>query len=362
MASIVGCSFENTTEQNFKVIKESFGTFEGVKADLYTLTNKNGLQVKITNYGGIITSLLVPDKNGKLIDVVLGFDSLSTYVTGNPYFGCIVGRYGNRIAKGKFSIDGNEYSLVQNNLGNHLHGGTKGFDKQLWSAEPVDNSASLKLNYLSKDGEEGYPGNLNTTVEYTLTDDNELVISYIATTDQPTICNLTNHSYFNLAGEGNILDHELQLFADTYTEVDSTLIPTGKFPPVKDTPFDFLQATKIGKRIDVEHEQLKFGNGYDLNFPLTDVAKLKKAAMVVSPKTGIKMEIFTEEPGIQFYSGNWLDESVILKKNIPSQRFGGLCLETQHFPDAPNQKEFASTELRPSEVYKTKTIHRFTVQ
>lgn len=345
-----------------KIDVEELGEIDGAAVKQYTLTNKNGMQVEVINYGGVIKSLFVPDHSGRMVDIVLGFDSLTSYKTQSPYFGCIVGRYGNRIAKGKFSIDGKKYNLVQNNLGNHLHGGIEGFDKKFWNIEPMPEKGAVKLSYLSIDGEEGYPGNLSVEVIYKLTESNDLEIAYKATTDQPTVCNLTNHSYFNLSGSGSTLDHELQLFADTYTEIDSTLIPTGSFPRVADTPFDFREPTPIGKRINEEHVQLKYGNGYDLNFPLTDKRSMKKAALVYAPKTGIQMEIWTEEPAIQFYSGNWLNEKLIGKGGQPYERYGGFCLETQHFPDAPNQPAFASTLLRPGEVYSTKTIHKFSIK
>ncbi|MDZ7319745.1 MAG: galactose mutarotase [candidate division KSB1 bacterium] len=361
------CSTEQESHA-MKIEQQPFGkTADGIAVDLYTLTNANGMKVQITNYGGIVTSILVPDKNGKLGDVVLGYDNLEGYLKSNPYFGCIVGRYGNRIARGKFSLNGKEYSLATNNGPNHLHGGIKGFDKVVWNAKaiPGTGEARLKLTYLSKDGEEGYPGNLSVTVVYTLTNDNALRIDYEATTDQSTICNLTNHSYFNLkdAGATPILNHELQLDADYITPVDSTLIPTGKLQPVAGSPFDFKNPTPIGARIDADDEQIRFGGGYDHNFVLNgQPGELRRVGKLSEPTSGRVLEVWTTEPGIQFYSGNFLDGSITGKNGTVYHFRHGLCLETQHYPDSPNQPNFPTTVLNPGEKYQTTTIYKFFVQ
>jgi len=341
---------------------------DGQKADLFTLTNKNGASTTISNYGGIVTSLTMPDRNGKLADVVLGFDSLSKYVMESPYFGCLVGRYGNRIAKGKFTLDGRNYTLATNNIGNALHGGLKGFDKVVWEATPkiTTQGPSLKLAYVSKDGEEGYPGTLRVTATYTLTNKNELKLVYRATTDRDTIVNLTHHSYFNLAGQGNgtILDHLLTLDSSRYTPVDKTLIPTGKIASVKGTPFDFRKPTSIGSRIDAKDEQLKFAGGYDHNFvgdkPFP--GSLTRIAKVEEPKSGRVMEVFTTEPAVQFYAGNFLDGTLRGKGGKVYARRGGFCLEPQHYPDSPNHKNFPSVVLKPGEIYKNTIIYRFSTE
>ncbi len=363
----IECAPDKETH-SMKLEKQPFGTTEdGTAVDRYTLSNANGMKVQITNYGGIVTSILVPDRNGKLADVVLGYDNLDGYLKNNPYFGCIVGRYGNRIARGKFKIDGKEYSLATNNGPNHLHGGIKGFDKVVWTAKEIrgQQTVGLELSYLSKDGEEGYPGNLAVTVAYTLTNDNALRIDYQATTDQPTICNLTNHSYFNLkdAGATPILDHELLLDADYITPVDSTLIPTGKLQPVAGTPFDFKTPTAIGARIDAADEQIRFGRGYDHNFVLNgQPGKLRLVGRLSEPASGRVLEVYTTEPGIQFYSGNFLDGSITGKNGTVYQFRHGLCLETQHYPDSPNQPNFPTTVLKPGEKYQTTTIYKFSIQ
>jgi len=344
------------------VTGEPFGTTPGgKKVDLYTLTNANGLKAKITNYGGIITSLKTPDRNGKFADIVLGYDTLAEYIKDSPYFGALIGRYGNRIAKGKFTLDGIEYKLATNNGPNHLHGGIKGFDKVVWNAEPMQTKTSvgLKLTYLSKDGEEGYPGNLECTVIYTLTNNNELKIYYEATTDKPTIINLTSHGYFNLAGHnsGDILGHELMLNADNFTPVDAELIPTGEIKPVKGTLMDFTKPMTIGSRIaDVK-------GGYDHNYVLNGgkAGALSLAARVYEPKTGRVMEILTTEPGIQFYTGNFLDGS-LKGKGAVYNKHAGFCLETQHFPDSPNKPNFPSVVLRTGEKYTHLTVHKFSVK
>ena len=336
--------------------------------DIYTLKNINDIVVKITNYGGIVTSIKLPDKNGKFDDVVLGYSSFEDYINYSPYFGCIVGRYGNRIGNAEFTLDGQKYILAKNDGKNSLHGGLKGFDKILWNVEPIDgkDSQSLKLTYLSKDGEEGFPGNLNVTVVYTLGDDNSLSIDYTATTDKPTIVNLTNHTYWNLAGEGsgNILNHQLMLNASAFTPVDQGLITTGKFWSVENTPMDFRKPCAIGERIESDYEQLKFGKGYDHNWVinLKDGDEPALAATVYEPGSGRFLEIYTTEPGIQFYSGNFLGGS---NKGKSGKTYGlrsGLCLETQHYPDSPNKPEFPTVVLNPGETYKTTTIHKFSVK
>jgi aldose 1-epimerase len=347
--------------------KAPFGkTPEGQAVDLYTLSNKKGMEVAITNFGGIVVSVKVADRTGKVADVVLGYDSLDGYVKDKAYFGAIIGRYGNRIAKGKFSIDGVIYTLAQNNGPNSLHGGAKGFNKMVWAAKEVSSKdgAALQLNYLSKDGEEGYPGNLKVQVVYTLTDANEVRIEYTATTDKKTVLNLTNHSYFNLAaqGSGDILSHELMLQADKFTPVDATLIPTGELRDVSGTPFDFRTKTAIGARINNDDEQLKLGNGYDHNFVLRHSGELGLAARVVEPSSGRVLEVSTTEPGVQFYSGNFLDGSAIGKGGKPITFRTGFCLETQHFPDSPNHPEFPSTLLSPGQRYHTTTVYKFSTE
>jgi aldose 1-epimerase len=348
-----------------KIEKSIFGVLpDQQQADLFTMTNTNGMQVKITNYGGIITSWTAPDKNGQYEDIVLGYDSLDHYVKNNPYFGAIIGRYGNRIAKGKFSLDGKNYNLAVNNIGNHLHGGIIGYDKVLWTAEIIEGeNTALKLTYLSKDGEEGYPGNLQVTVIYTLTNDNELKIDYEAETDQPTVVNLTNHSYFNLtANKTEILGHDLKLHADKFLPVDKTLIPTGELRDVKGTPFDFTGQKLIGKDIQTKDEQLTFGGGYDHCWVLnTSPDSLTHAATLSEPISGRVLEIYTSEPAIQFYSGNFLDGTITGKNKVVYGHRSGLCLETQHYPDSPNQKSFPSVTLKPGEKYKSRTIHKCSV-
>ncbi len=340
-------------------------TIDGKQTDLFVLKNKNNVQAAITNYGGRLVSLLVPDKNGKLTDVSVGFGNVEDYTKGSDtFFGATIGRYGNRIAKGKFKLEGKEYTLVTNNGANHLHGGNKGFSRVVWDAKQVDDK-TLELTYVSKDMEEGYPGNLNVKVTYTLTDDNELRIGYEATTDKTTIVNLTNHTFFNLNGEGSgdILGHQLQVSADRYNPVDSTLIPTG-IEPVKGTPFDFNQSTAIGARIKDEHQQLKYGGGYDHNFVLTGGGgkELKKVATAVGDKSGIAMDVLTIEPGLQFYSGNFMESGHTLKNGSKDAYRTAFCLETQHFPDSPNQPAFPSTTLKPGQTYATTTVYKFSAK
>ncbi|MCB0284123.1 MAG: galactose mutarotase [Calditrichaeota bacterium] len=361
-------SCTNTSESKMGISKEKFAELDGKTVDIYTLTNNNNFELKVITYGGIVTSFKMPDREGKLNDVVLGYNSLDDYIKENPYFGSTIGRYGNRIANGKFTLDGREYTLAQNNGPNSLHGGVKGFDKVIWEATPVTgkDSVSLKLHYLAKDGEEGFPGNLDATVTYTLTDKNTFRIDYHATTDKATVVNLTHHAYWNFAGEGNrnILDHELMLNADAYTPVDSTLIPTGEIATVEGTPMDFRTTTAIGARINDNFQQLKFAGGYDHNWVLNTSPdeKFTKAATLYEPTSGRFMEITTSEPGIQFYSGNFLDGSLVGKSGKPYEFRTGLCLETQHFPDSPNKENFPSVVLRPGETYKTTTIHAFSIK
>jgi aldose 1-epimerase len=339
---------------------------DGRVVNEYTLLNANGMMMKVINYGGIITSLTMQDRNGKLDDVVLGYDSLGGYLKSNPYFGALIGRYGNRIAKGKFTLDNNQYTLATNNGENHLHGGVAGFDKVYWEISPVsvEEGPALKLSYQGKDMEEGYPGNLSVEVLYVLTNKNELRLEYRATTDKKTIVNLTQHTYFNLSGGSrDILDHNLVINADKYLPVDKTLIPTGEQRAVKDTPFDFTQSTAIGGRINQADEQLKFGKGYDHCWILNKSAEgLNRAAILYDQVTGREVQVFTSEPGIQFYSGNFLDGTLSGKKGQVYNFRTGLCLETQHFPDSPNRSEFPSVVLNPGEKYYTETIYRFAVR
>jgi aldose 1-epimerase len=363
-------SRQETQEESTKSLtRTEFGTLEdGRTAHLFTLSNEEGTEVKITNYGGIITSLMVADKDGELEDIVLGFDSLEGYLQeGVPYFGAIIGRYANRIANAAFELDGQRYQLAANDGPNHLHGGEQGFDKVLWDAESFEGEegVGVRLQYLSKDGEEGYPGNLSVEVSYTLTNDNELKIDYTATTDKPTVVNLTNHAYFNLAGHdhGTIIDHLVMIKAEEFLPVDENLIPTGELRPVKDTPFDFTKATLVGRKINKkDHEQIARGQGYDHCWVLNgEEGEMKLAASVHEPASGRYMEVHTTKPGIQFYTGNFLDGSLRGKGALYSHR-SGLCLETQYFPDSPNQPHFPSAELRPGETYQTQTIYTFSVK
>ncbi|HEX8891199.1 MAG TPA: aldose epimerase family protein [Pyrinomonadaceae bacterium] len=347
---------------------ERFGTVEGKEVSLYTLTNRHGVEARIMNYGGILVSLKVPDRNNRLEDVVLGYDNLNDYTEGNAgYLGALIGRYGNRIARGRFRLNGVEYTLATNNNENHLHGGVKGFDKVLWTARPLKTRGgdALELTYLSRDGEEGYPGNLQVRVVYTLTDQNELRIDYNATTDKDTIVNLTHHSYFNLAGAGNgtILNHQLTINASRFTPVDATLIPTGELKSVKGTPFDFTQPTAIGARINDADEQLKRGNGYDHNWVLDGrPGMLRRVAEVSEPTTGRVMGVWTTEPGIQLYTGNYLGEARPGKGGKPYKQHYGFALETQHFPDSPNEPKFPSTVLRRGATYRSTTIYKFSAR
>ena len=351
----------------------TFGTVPGGRtASLHTLTNANGMSVEVTNHGGIITRLLAPDRDGRLADVVLGFSTLEQYIADSPFFGALIGRFGNRIAHGRFTLDGTAYDLPSKNnapggIPCHLHGGALGFDKVFWEIEPVtrDGVPGLRLSYVSRDGEEGYPGTLTATVHYWLTPANELRIDYHAVTDRATPVNLTQHTYFNLRGEGtgDVLDHVVQLNASRTTPVNAGQIPTGAIVPVHGTPFDFTTPTRIGARIDAADEQLSFGGGYDHNWVIDRTGPgLVLAATVHEPTTGRVLEVLTEEPGVQFYSGNFLTGVHIGKSGRPYQRRHGFCLETQHFPDAPNHPHFPSTILRPGEVYRTSTIYRFSTR
>jgi aldose 1-epimerase len=350
------------------VTKESFGeTSDGKPVDLYTLRNASGTQAQIITYGGVVVSLNVPDRNGRLDDVVLGCESMPDYEKYSRYFGALIGRYANRIAQGRFTLNGKEYTLATNNGENHLHGGVEGFDKVVWTGRSLEDAsgANLELTYFSPDGQEGYPGNLSVTVVYTLTDDNELKIEYSATTDRDTIINLTNHSYFNLAGAGNsdVLDHELTLNADRFTPTDSGAVPTGELRDVAGTPFDFQKPETIGSRIDADDEQINFGHGYDHNFVLnSSEGELSHAASVYEPTTGRVMDVFTNQPGIQFYSGNYLDGSAKGKGGKSYQRRSAFCLETQHFPDSPNKPQFPSTVLKPGQRYLQTTVYKFSVR
>lgn len=346
----------NTSEQ----VKEEFGQLpDGRTVHLYTLTNENGIEVKITNYGGIITSLKTPDKDGNIENIVLGFDDLDSYLGEHPYFGALIGRYGNRIENGEFELGGTEYQLTVNDGKHHLHGGTKGFDKVLWDVVSADDQ-SLKLNYISQDGEQGYPGRLDVMVTYRLTDENEIRLEFEATTNKATPVNLTAHSYFNLTGnpENTILDHELKLNADHYTPATNDLIPTGDFEPVNGTPFDFTEFEEIGSRID------NVPGGYDHNFvaDTTTDEGIDLMAEVREPETGRTLNVLSTEPGIQFYSGNFLDGTLENEDGIPLKKHSGFCLEPQHFPNSPNEPDFPSTILSPGEMYENVIVYRFGVE
>jgi aldose 1-epimerase len=351
-----------------RIHMEKFGTTpDGKQVSLYTLKNSHGMQVQLTNFGAITVSILVPDKKGQLADVALGFDNLEGYLENKPYFGATVGRYANRIANGTFTLDGKKYILPINNGPNSLHGGVKGFNKVLWEAAPFEKPGAqgVVFTYLSKDGEEGYPGNLSTKVTYTLNDANQLTIEFEAVTDKATPVNLTNHSYFNLAGEGNgdIVNHVLILTADHFTPVDKNLIPTGKLLSVKGTPLDFTNSTPVGARINDSYQQLVFAGGYDHNFVLGGNGKdLRLAARMYEPSSGRVMEVLTTEPAVQFYSGNFLNGSVIGKHGHAYRRRSGFSLETEHYPDSPNHPEFPSTILRPGKTLHSRTVFRFSVE
>ncbi|WP_316827046.1 aldose epimerase family protein [Pedobacter miscanthi] len=358
-------SLKNDSAAVVKLVADSFKKeIDGKQTALYTLKNKNNAEAVFTNYGGRLVSLLVPSKDGKLVDVVVGFKSVTDYEKSTePYFGATIGRYGNRIAKGKFTLEGKTYSLFTNNGQNTLHGGKKGYQYVVWDATQP-NAGTLVLHYLSKDGDENFPGNLDVKVTYTLTDDNELKMDYEAKTDKTTVVNLTNHAFFNLNGDGSgtILNHEVQIYADGYTPVDSTLIPTGKIEKVAGTPFDFNKATTIGARINDKNEQLTFGKGYDHNYVLnkTKAMGMFHAATVKGDKSGVVMDIFTQEPGLQFYSGNFMQSKNTFKSGVKDDFRTAIAMETQHFPDSPNQPSFPSTVLKPGQVYKTSSIYKFT--
>lgn len=357
------------TMEKLTISKSEFGkTKDGSTVEQYTLKNANGVEVNVITYGGRITSLKVPNKKGKLENVVLGHDTMDGYLRDdNPFFGALIGRFGNRIAKGKFTLNGKEYTLATNDSSNHLHGGVNGFDRVIWTAEPMEGTenSSLKLTYLSKDGEEGYPGNLNVTVVYTLTKENAVEVSYKATTDKATVVNLTQHAYFNLTGDFSktILDHDIAIDADAYLPVDETLIPTGEIRKVEGTPFDFTSVKQTGKEINADNEQLKRGQGYDHCWVLNgDKGTMRFAASAYDETSGRLMEIYSEEPAIQFYTGNFLDGTLPMINGGTYAHRTGFCLETQHYPDAPNQKSFPSTVLEPGETYATKTIFKFSIK
>ena len=353
----------DTAEEEAKmgIKREPFGQADGTDVELYTLSNDNGLKVKIMTYGATITAVEVPDRDGKIENVTLRRDSLDDYLAENPYFGSTIGRYGNRIAKGKFTLDGVEYTLAVNNEPNHLHGGAKGFDKVVWTAERVESEGSVgvKFSYVSPDGEEGYPGTLSAAVTYSLNNDNELKMDYTATTDKPTVCNLTNHSYWNLgpAAAGGILDHQMMINADGFLPVDDGLIPLGTVDPVKDTPMDFTEPKTIGARID------QVEGGYDHCYVLNrkPEEEMCLVAKIVAPGNGRVMEIFTTEPAVQFYTGNFLD-GTITAAGATYEKNHAFCLETQHYPDSPNQPDFPTTVLRPGETYRHTTVHKFSTQ
>jgi len=367
IAAIGGLLFaQPSSKQKSGVQQQDFGTRDGRPITLYTLTNAHGVEVRAMNYGGIILSLRVPDRKGQLADIVLGHDKAEGYMPNPPFLGAIVGRYANRIANGTFTLDGKTYTLPKNDGPNTLHGGiTRTFDKVLWDGEPLKGKNGVAFTYLSKDGEEGFPGNLKVTVTYTLTDSNELVIDYTATTDKATPINVSQHSYFNLKGEGNgdILDHEIMINADKFTPVDKNLIPTGELRAVKGTPFDFTKSTKIGARIEDSYEQMVLGHGYDHNFVLSRKGPgLSLAARVYEPTTGRVLEVTTTQPAVQFYTGNFLDGTVTGKEGHVYKHRYGFCLETQHFPDSPNHPDFPSTILKPGEKFHQTTVFKFSAK
>lgn len=359
---------EDMTEDKIAITQSEFGkTKDGLVVNQYTLKNRNGVEMNVITYGGRITSLKVPNKSGEFENVILGFDNLEAYEADNPFFGALIGRYGNRIANGKFNLNGEEYALATNDGSNHLHGGVDGYDRVVWEAEPIEGSedSTLKLTYLSKDGEEGYPGNLNVTVVYTLTNDNAVEVTYEATTDKSTVVNLTQHAYFNLTGDfsKDILNHDVVIDADTYLPVDETLIPTGEIRKVEGTPFDFTSPKKIGKEINADNEQLKRGKGYDHCWVLNGKkGNMRFVASAFDEDSGRFMEILSTEPAIQFYTGNFLDGTLPMPNKGTYNHRTGFCLETQHYPDSPNQEKFPSTVLNPGETYKTKTTFKFSTK
>lgn len=366
--SWMGCEPSSPERSSHMIGKQSFGTTqEGTAIDILTLTNSNGIEVRAITLGGIIVSLRTPDKNGKLDDIVLGFDTLDGYLGKHPYFGAIIGRYGNRIGNAKFTLDGVEYQLAANNGPNALHGGLKGFDKAVWKAESFETNQGVGVvfTHTSPDGEEAYPGNLTAKVTYTLTNQNELIFDYEAASDKATHVNLTQHTYFNLAGagKGDVLGHEVMLNADSFTPVDATLIPTGEIRKVAGTPLDFAKPTAIGARINQDDEQLELAGGYDHNFVLNRKGEeASLAARVYEPASSRVLEVFTTQPGVQFYTGNFLDGSLKGKGGSVYPKRSGFCLETQHFPDSPNKPEFPSTILRPGETFRSQTIYKFSIR
>ncbi|MCX6913177.1 MAG: galactose mutarotase [Verrucomicrobia bacterium] len=366
-ALFVGCAdVSKTSQRKGQIIVKPFGLVpDGARVNLYTLRNNKGAEVGICNYGGLVIFLKVPDRHGKFADVVLGYDNLPDYIKDTPYFGALIGRYGNRIAKGKFTLDGKEYTLAVNNGPNALHGGLKGFDKVVWEPRFLATHAgpSLELVYVSKDGEEGYPGTLSVKAIYTLTEDNALMLDYVATTDKDTVLNLTHHSYFNLAGKGDILNHQVMMPADKFTPVDVNLIPTGELKPVDGSPFDSRTPTAIGARIGQEDEQLKFGGGYDHNWVINKpMGQLGLMARVYEPTSGRVMEVWSTDPGLQFYSGNFLDGKNKGKGGWVYKYRNGFCMEPQHYPDSPNQPNFPSVVLKPGQTYRNTIIYKFSVQ
>ncbi len=365
VACLAGCSSVSQPGKD-NVMRQPFGeTKDRAPVDLYTLRNHKGAEARISTYGGLLISLKMPDRAGGMGDVVLGYDNLADYIKATPYFGALIGRYGNRIAKGKFTLDGRQYTLATNDYPNALHGGLKGFDKVVWDAKVLATSEGpgLKLQYVSKDGEEGYPGTLSVTAAYTLTEDNSLKVEFTATTDKDTVVNLTDHSYFNLAGKGDILHHEVMIPAGRFTPVDGTLIPTGELRPVDGTPFDFRSPTAIGARIQQDDEQLKLGHGYDHNWVVDKPAgQLGLMARVFEPSTGRVLEVLSTEPGLQFYTGNFLNGSNKGKGGWVYQFRNGFCMEPQHYPDSPNQPNFPSVVLKPGQVYHNTIIYRFSVR
>ena len=338
-----------------------FGAVNGEPVRLFALVNAAGAEVRITEYGGIVVRIRVPDREGRLGDVALGFDSLDAYVAGNPFFGTITGRYANRIAGARFELDGVAYGLARNNGANSLHGGVRGFDKVVWRGEPTVAGDGVALTYVSPDGEEGYPGTLTTTVTYSWSDANELRIDYRAETDRATVVNLTNHSYFNLAdgGVSSVLDHEVTIHAERYTPANAEAIPTGEIAPVTGTPFDFRVPHPLGERIDADQPQMQSSGGYDVNYVLNGSDELALAATVFDPTSGRVMDVLTDQPGVQLYTGNHLDGSLVGTNDITYPRHSGLCLETQHFPNSPNEPSFPTTVLRPGQTYATTTVYRF---
>jgi len=364
MAAVVFTSCNQQSKNKAMVKKEIHGTYKGKEVSLFTLTNTNGNVLKLSSFGARIIWIEVPDRNGKKENVTFGFDTFDGMINGDPYFGSVVGRYANRIAKGKFTLDGVEYSLALNNGPNSLHGGPGGWHSVVWDGEEVKNSQSpaVKFTYHSPDMEEGYPGNMHVEVTYTWTDKDEIIIDYQCTTDKKTVLNITNHAYFNLqgAGNGDILGHELMINASRFVAVDSTLIPTGELRPVEGTPFDFKTPHTVGERIEEDYDQLKLGKGYDHTFVLDDVNEV--IATVFDPSTGRFMEVFTDQPGVQFYCGNFLNGTMIGHGGKPYIYRSGLCLETGHYPDSPNHPGFPATVLNPGETFKSRTIYRFSVK